>query len=260
MIRPVKSRQLKLPMGSGSALQFEPVSDVTEAAKRYTGGAYQPPPEDLQVNPRVGFAIQQEYRQRQGQPTQEHTRRSYEAMGTETARQYAYMTKPKELGGMGLQHEITPHDPYESPEAMRADVAAGRIKTFATASTGGHEFFTEEQNDQFRATHDVFGHAAIGRGFSRHGEEAAYQSHVQMYPPAAHEALASETRGQNSYLNFSPKGGFPGQGPGSTLVGLSKYAQAKNVSALQRRRDVAPEPRISEPGEQLSLPKIFRRV
>ena len=48
----------------------------------------------------------------------------------------------------------------------------------------------------FRAVHDVFGHAASGRGFDRHGEEAAWLKHSTMYSPLAARALATETRGQ----------------------------------------------------------------
>ena len=96
----------------------------------------------------------------------------------------------------------------------------------ATESTGGHHFFTNEENDKFRAVHDTFGHAAIGRGFSRHGEEAAFLSHRQMFPPEAHAALTSETRGQNSFLNYGPTGDFPDQSPGTKLIGLPSWASA----------------------------------
>jgi hypothetical protein len=82
----------------------------------------------------------------------------------------------------------------------------------SSATTGGHPFFSDEENDQFRAVHDAFGHAAIGRGFSRHGEEAAYQAHSQMFSPEARPALHTETRAQNSVVNYGRKpGSFPEQ-------------------------------------------------
>lgn len=58
-------------------------------------------------------------------------------------------------------------------------------------------------NDLFRAVHDLRGHAMIGNDFGRHGEEAAFAMHSQMVPEEALGALATETRGQNSWLNFS---------------------------------------------------------
>jgi hypothetical protein len=45
-----------------------------------------------------------------------------------------------------------------------------------------------------------------GVGFRAMGEENAYQSHAGMYSPLARRALASETRGQNSWLNYGPYG------------------------------------------------------
>ena len=133
---------------------------------------------------------------------------------------------------MGFQHEIHDTEPYgfhwaggndrTAANEMASDVAQGRIKTLSTKATGPHSFFSDETNDRFRAVHDVFGHAATGRGFSRNGEEAAYLSHRQMFPRSAQAALASETRGQNSVLNYSPKGGFPDQS--EKLIGLPSFA------------------------------------
>jgi len=154
-------------------------------------------------------------------------RESYASMGQHVRSQYAHMTKPEAEGGMGITHEVTPHDPYPTPGGMASDLTENkRIKTFSSETTGPHEFFSHEENDMFRAVHDVFGHAAIGRGFSRHGEEAAFLAHRQMFPPEAHAALASETRGQNSFLNYSPENQFPSQE--GKLVGLPKHAAGKS--------------------------------
>lgn len=229
------AKQLQLPIGVGSSLQFEPLHDVVEGARRYTGGRYQSPDPTLQVNPRVGTMIQGEYQTHQGSPPAEHTRRSYDAMAKETSDQYHFMTRSQAEGGLGIRHEVMKEDPYPSPQALREDVGTNRrIKTMSTATTGGHEYFSDEQNDQFRAVHDLFGHVATGRGFTRHGEEAAWQSHVQMYSPQAREAMTSETRGQNSFLNYGPTGDFPEQGPGSNLVGMSKLAQERNAGYIER--------------------------
>ena len=172
---------------------------------------------------------------------------SYESMRTHVRSQYEHMTRSKEEGGMGITHEVTAKDPYSHPAGMAEDLQKNsRIKTFATASTGPHEFFSNEENDMFRAVHDVFGHAAIGRGFSRHGEEGAFLAHRQMFPKEAHAALASETRGQNSYLNYSPENEFPSQG--GKLIGLPKFAASKSRKLRQ------PKAKKTKPqGEQLSL-------
>ena len=63
-------------------------------------------------------------------------------------------------------------------------------------------------NDVFRAVHDAFGHAKHGVGFRARGEENAFQSHARMYSPEALPAVTSETRGQNSWVNYGPFGEF----------------------------------------------------
>ena len=63
-------------------------------------------------------------------------------------------------------------------------------------------------NDAFRGVHDYYGHGKSGVGFRAMGEENAYRSHAGMYSPAARPAAATETRGQNSWLNFGPHGDF----------------------------------------------------
>ncbi len=61
-------------------------------------------------------------------------------------------------------------------------------------------------NDLFRAVHDTFGHGLEGAGFRARGEENAWQAHARLFTGAAIGALTSETRGQNSWLNYGPYG------------------------------------------------------
>lgn len=140
----------------------------------------------------------------------------YRALVEETKRQFDFMTTPRHRGGMGLDVEVTQGDPYSKPSnipgslygapdpaAMMRDVRENnRIKVLSSETTGGHPFLSNEENDMFRAVHDVFGHAATGRGFDAHGEEAAFRSHFSMFSPMARPAMASETRAQNSVNSF----------------------------------------------------------
>jgi hypothetical protein len=59
-------------------------------------------------------------------------------------------------------------------------------------------------NDLFRAVHDYFGQAVEGNQFGPAGEERAWLKHVSMFSPLAVKAMTSETRGQNSWVNFGP--------------------------------------------------------
>lgn len=231
----------------GLSQQFDPVHAAQTGATAYgfTSGQGTTELGNIQRDPAHGHATFLAYREAMGKPEAPGIRASYEAMRQHVNLQYEHMTRPKEQGGMGFTHEVTRHDPYETPQQMAKDVGQRRIKTWTSEPTP-HAFFTAEENDRFRAVHDVFGHAATGRGFSRHGEEAAYLAHRRMFPQAAQAALASETRGQNSYLNYSPQGGFPDQG--TKLIGLPEW-----VSSAERKLPEAPR-RIRRQGErQLTL-------
>ena len=74
-----------------------------------------------------------------------------------------------------------------------------------------HEFLNKvdpatglNSNEMFRAVHDYFGHAIKGNTFGPVGEEVAWASHAQMYSPLARIAMTAETRGQNSFVNYTP--------------------------------------------------------
>ena len=77
-------------------------------------------------------------------------------------------------------------------------------------------------NDVFRIVHDVFGHGKEGSSFGPHGEENAWGQHMQMYSPLAQKALTSETRGQNSWVNFGPHGENNRKDPANTVYANQK--------------------------------------
>jgi hypothetical protein len=63
----------------------------------------------------------------------------------------------------------------------------------------GHSY-----NNMLRVVHDIFGHAANHFQFGPKGEENAYVFHCQMFSVESIPALTTETRGQNSWVNFGP--------------------------------------------------------
>jgi hypothetical protein len=127
---------------------------------------------------------------------QEEVRQAYEALVLEVEEQFEMLTKE-----LGVNVEFMDTDPYENFYEMLDDYQKNkRLKIMRTSATGGHPFMTDEQNDMFRAVHDAFGHLATGRGFDRHGEEAAYQAHKSMFGNTAVKAAATELRGQNAFL------------------------------------------------------------
>lgn len=131
---------------------------------------------------------------------------AFHALRDETRAQFQHLTTPQSKGGMGFDVQVHDHDPYhlgfdtskdEEAQRMFGDIANRHVDILSTAATGGHAVFSNDDNDMFRAVHDVFGHAGTGRGVDRHGEEAAFRKHARMFSPLARQALATETRGQN---------------------------------------------------------------
>ena len=78
--------------------------------------------------------------------------------------------------------------------------------TWAVGGVDGTTQVAVSANDLFRAVHDAFGHGLEGAGFRAKGEENAFQAHSRLYTGAAIGAMTSETRGQNSWVNYGPKG------------------------------------------------------
>ena len=61
-------------------------------------------------------------------------------------------------------------------------------------------------NDLLRAVHDYYAHSMSTAGFGPVGEEVAWKNHMVMTrSPWARWALTTETRGQNSWVNFRPE-------------------------------------------------------
>jgi hypothetical protein len=125
---------------------------------------------------------------------------AYRRFIRETAAQFEFLTRPQRRGGLGVQVAVGAEDPYPDAAAMVRDLVTNqRLRVYATGGPGNaHSLLSPEENDMFRAVHDAFGHAASGRGFDRHGEEAAWRKHLQLYSPLARLAMTTETRGQTS--------------------------------------------------------------
>ena len=125
---------------------------------------------------------------------------SYQRMADETRAQFEALPIQTDFGGAE----------YPSVTAMMNDVMGrGNLGVFRGGDR--HEFLHNidpetglNENEMFRAVHDYFGHGIRGNAFGPAGEEAAYASHSQMYSPLARMGMAAETRGQNSYVNYSP--------------------------------------------------------
>jgi hypothetical protein len=167
---------------------------------------------------------------------------AFHAMRREVGKQFEHMTRPTSRGGLGLHVEVSDNDPYQEEgvngiiRRARSDVVNNnRLKVLSTRATGGHAVFSNDENDQFRAVHDLYGHIGSGRGVDIHGEEAAYQKHASMFTPLARQALATETRGQNAGLHAT--GDFPEQKVGILPAHMqaAQFATARSTPTELRR-------------------------
>ena len=231
-----------------------PVNHIADAARRYSESAGLHVPEnedygDVAINRNASHAIADAYDR-----MPEFDSRAvpaYRQMAHETERQFDFLTRPRARGGMGIDVQVTKDDPYgpggfepvdNLAHELHDDVTHNnQIKVLSTHSTGGHPVFSDDQNDMFRAVHDVFGHLGSGRGIDMHGEEAAFQKHSRMFSPLARQAMATETRGQNAALH--KHGTFQEQKIGF-LPPVMQQAQFARVGSFEDRLKAIEDARL----------------
>jgi hypothetical protein len=140
------------------------------------------------------------------------TYQAYAALAREIDQQWAFAT---EVLGIDFEPWQAEGQPYANSEEMCADVRDHKHLWFFQGGEPhpylGTPFYKPNlsQNDRFRAVHDLFGHAAEGYQFGPRGEENAWLHHSQMFSALAQKALTTETRGQNSWVNFGPFADLP---------------------------------------------------
>jgi hypothetical protein len=201
-----------------------PVPVIKEAAHRYVqekGLPLRRQKTYVKADPERGARIAQAFEDMKHDPEDPEVLAAYQAMIDETLEQYQLV---KELGIDVDWIEEGMEDPYpEGPKQVHEDLHRGHLWVFPTTSGFGSINDIKDNpllqetgetlkgrtllaNDVFRIVHDVFGHGKEGVGFGPTGEENAWQAHVRMYSPLAAKAMTSETRGQNSWVNFGPYG------------------------------------------------------
>lgn len=148
-------------------------------------------------------------------PNDPRVKASYDALGGEVEQQYDFLVN---RAGVKIEPWTSEGQPYTSSKHMVEDVEQNNHLWYFPSEQG---FGMEEAaagnpllargarngvvlNDQLRAVHDYFGHAQHGFEFGPKGEEGAWMEHSKMLPKEAVGALTTETRGQNSFVNFGP--------------------------------------------------------
>lgn len=228
-------------------IQFGPHAPARDAAYDYMaerGLRYEPPRQYAKVDTERATRIANAFDEMAHQPDDPVVRAAYRAMIDETLAQY------QAIKATGLDIEFIDlertGDPYAlSPRLAILDVVEnnhlwvfptddgfGGTESADVDITGNplleltNEWIGDRQlraNDVFRIVHDYFGHIKDGFGFRADGEENAWQSHASMYSPLARRAMTTETRGQNSWVNYGPFGEFNK----TASAGETQYAPQK---------------------------------
>ena len=163
---------------------------------------------------------------------------AYEALATEIQAQWDHITS----SGIQMVPWTKEGQPYATSTEMAEDVRTNQRLYFFTGGDPNRFMAKADANgltinDKFRAVHDFFGHAAGGYGFGARGEENAWVSHSQMLSSQARRALTTETRGQNSWVNFGrqnyhPDGTYRNIPPGDRPFATQKAALLPDIYAL----------------------------
>jgi len=210
----------------GKMEQFGTDQRLVDIAKSYVadkGLVYSPQTKYATIDEDRATRLAQAYEGMANNPNDPKVKKAYNAMIEETMAQYEALRKK------GYKFDFMPEsgDIYGNPRNAINDIVQNkRLSIFPTEQGfGGPSAAVASQanpllmrtgetwngkpvtaNDVFRAVHDVFGHGKHGVGFRAAGEENAFQSHARMYSPKALPAATSETRGQNSWVNYGPFG------------------------------------------------------
>ena len=221
-----------------------PVPMVVKAARAYaaaTGMPLRRQREYVKVDVARATRIAQAYTDMKHEPNDPAVAAAYKALAGETKAQYRYVL------ATGLKIESMKEgqpDPYpEGPgKHVREDLLNGHLWYYPTKFGFGSDAsfdpstnpLLEETefkndagetmlvNDLFRVVHDFFGHGMEGAGFGARGEENAWQAHMRLFSESAIPAMTSETRGQNSWVNYGPFGAANRADPKNTVYADQK--------------------------------------
>jgi hypothetical protein len=235
-----------------------PAGAVLESMK----GLYTDAP--VKANPGAQAKIASAYEAMKHDPSNPEVQKAYQALMDETEQQFEDLQKNKGLKLSKIGEDYP--NPYKSSADLIKDVRENKHMAYFPTDDGfgaggaadaaqsnpllketrfvGPDGKPMKANDLFRVVHDYYGHVAGDNKFGATGEERAYQAHRKMFSPEAQKALATETRGQNSWVNFGPFGEANRANPAET-----KYAEQKTGLLPQW---------ATEDLEKIENPKMYR--
>ena len=175
-----------------------------------------------EINEENSKNIADAYDAMENNPNDPKVKKAYTALANETIMQYQDFIN----AGYTIEIYKGKGEPYANSDEMIKDVRDNKhLYIFGTESGFGQEQISDQMreenpllqqtefkdingnpllvNDLFRGVHDFFGHTELGNGFGIKGEENAWLNHSRMFSHEARRAMTTETRGQNSWVNFN---------------------------------------------------------
>jgi hypothetical protein len=227
-IKPIEVKEIVAPkedLTAGKGLFSEPVEDVIKTAENYKkskGITVDAGERITDIDVENSKKIADAYDEMQSNPNDPEVKAAYNAMANETVDQFKYLID----NGYIVELYDGKTEPYKNSEEMLKDLRDNKhLYVFSTEEGFGDTPITEKDrqenpllkdsgftdkngkklliNDAFRFVHDIFGHGERGNSFGAKGEENAWDVHSRMYSPEARRAMTTETRGQNSWVNFN---------------------------------------------------------
>lgn len=222
----------------GIADQYREAAGLPEPTTRVLTGA----------DPERGYRLAQAYQEMEHAPNNPKVKNAYDALINETKAQYKAikdsglkiermqpgMDNPYPNGSADMLHDIKNNNHlwfYPTDQGFGSTSVADHPMLADTDEKIGGK--TLKANDMFRIVRDYFGHAQEGNQFGPSGEEKAWQLHAPMYSPEARKAMTTETRGQNSWVNFGPHGEFNRANPSKTIYAPQKAGLLPNWAVVE---------------------------
>ena len=184
---------------------------------------------------------------------------SYKQMAKETAAQFDALPFEYSFHRNGEGN-------YANSKEMLADLHGNKhLRVFQGGDP--HDFLHNvdprtglNENEKFRAVHDAFGHGVFGNPFGPAGEELAWGTHGQMYSPLALPAMTAETRGQNSFVNYTPVNAKLKEQIAkieSKIASAKQYGWKKDIPELEAQKAKLYESFEYAPQKSVLLPPEF---
>ena len=271
-----QDEELRKPRRSGR-LFSDPAKPAVDAARKFREAAplaAEPGTPIKKVDTERAMRIADAFEAMEHNPDDPEVREAYEAMAAETEAQYGLLKEE------GVEVEIYEGEgePYANSRAMLDDLNNNKhLYILSTEKDFGQQGITESQkaenpllnesqyqdkngkpmlvNDVFRAVHDFFGHGERGNSFGPIGEENAWDAHARMYTDKARRAVTTETRAQNSWVNFGPQ--MRNEDGSLIQPNDPNYLSAKDRAFAEQKMGLLPEefsnlPERAEPKTEAS--------